>query len=238
MTYQSQWLHNYHSLPVKKLVYLADDTTCQVKGVGDLYLGTISSTRILRGVLHVPDLQRNLLSVARLVDLGLFVGFDHTQCRIEKDGHTIAVAPRHGNLFELSLNDIVANVVTVLGDADCKLWHQRFAHSDFAKILDLYRHDLVQGMQLKSHPHMGICEYCALGKHHRSPFHTSTSSYSRALLDLVHTDICGPFPTSKSQYRYFITFIDDLSRYTSALERKEVYCHENWWTHEANKEKH
>ena len=64
MTYQSQWLHNYHSLPVKKLVYLADDTTCQVKGVGDLYLGTLSSTRILRGVLHVPDLQRNLLSVS------------------------------------------------------------------------------------------------------------------------------------------------------------------------------
>ena len=131
MTYQSQWLHNYHSLPVKKLVYLADDTTCQVKGVGDLYLETLSSTRILRGVLHVPDLQRNLLSVARLVDLGLFVGFDHTQCRIEKDGHTIAVAPRHGNLFELSLNDTVANVVTAPGDADCKLWHQCFAHSDF-----------------------------------------------------------------------------------------------------------
>jgi len=93
MTYQSQWLHNYHPLSVKKFVYLADDTTCQVKGVGDLYLGAISSTRILRGVLHVPDLQRNLLSVARLVELGLFVGFDHTQCRIEKDGHTIAVAP-------------------------------------------------------------------------------------------------------------------------------------------------
>ncbi len=93
MTYQSQWLHNYHPLPIKKLVYLADDTSCQVMGVGDLYLGTLSSTKILRGVLYVPDLQRNLLSVARLVDLGLSVGFDHTKCRIEKDGHTIAIAP-------------------------------------------------------------------------------------------------------------------------------------------------
>lgn len=102
MTYQSQWLHNYHALPFTKVVYLADDTTCQVKGVGDLYLGSLSSTRILRGVLHVPDLHRNLLSVARLVDLSLFVGFDHTQCRIEKDGHTIATAPGQGNLFELS----------------------------------------------------------------------------------------------------------------------------------------
>ena len=113
------------------------------------------------------------------------------------------MAPRHGNLFELSLNDTVANVVTAPGDADCKLWHQRFTLSDFAKILDLYRHDLVQGMHLKSHSHMRICEYCALGKHHRSPFHTSTSSHSRALLNLVHTDICDPFRASKSQISIF-----------------------------------
>ena len=47
MTYQSQWLHNYHAL---KLVYLADATTCQVMGIGDLYIGTFSSTRVLRGI--------------------------------------------------------------------------------------------------------------------------------------------------------------------------------------------
>lgn len=116
MTYESKWwLHNYHPLHVKRVVYLADDTTCQVKGIGDLYLGTLSSsTQVLRGVLHVPDLQRNLLSVARLIDLGLFVGFDHTKCCIEKDGQIIATASRNGNLFELSLNDAVANVVTAL----------------------------------------------------------------------------------------------------------------------------
>ena len=47
MTYQLQWLHNYHPIPIKKVVYLADDTTCQVMGIGDLYLGTLSSTKIL-----------------------------------------------------------------------------------------------------------------------------------------------------------------------------------------------
>lgn len=148
MTYESKWLHSYHPLPVKRVVYLADDTTCQVTGIGDLYLGTLSSsTRVLRGVLHVPDLQRNLLSVARLVDLGLFVGFDHTTCRIEKDEQTIATASRHGNLFELSLNDAVANVVTAPGDHDCKTWHHRFVHANFSKLLDLHCHGLVHGME-------------------------------------------------------------------------------------------
>ena len=34
------------------------------------------------------------------------------------------------------------------------------------------------------------------------------------VLELIHTDICGPFTsTSLGGYRYFITFTNDFSRY-------------------------
>ena len=34
------------------------------------------------------------------------------------------------------------------------------------------------------------------------------------ILELIHTDICGPFPTTSwNGQQYFITFIDDYSRY-------------------------
>ena len=34
------------------------------------------------------------------------------------------------------------------------------------------------------------------------------------LLFLVHTDVCGPFDVlARDNYVYFITFIDDMSRY-------------------------
>jgi hypothetical protein len=34
------------------------------------------------------------------------------------------------------------------------------------------------------------------------------------LLELIHTDVCGPMSTTaRGGYRYFITFTDDLSRY-------------------------
>ena len=37
---------------------------------------------------------------------------------------------------------------------------------------------------------------------------------SSDVLELIHTDICGPFPTvSWNGQQYFITFIDDYSRY-------------------------
>jgi hypothetical protein len=34
------------------------------------------------------------------------------------------------------------------------------------------------------------------------------------VLELIHTDICGPFPTAtRNGHIYFISFIDDYSRY-------------------------
>ena len=37
---------------------------------------------------------------------------------------------------------------------------------------------------------------------------------STELLELIHTDICGPFtPTALSGHKYFITFIDEFSSY-------------------------
>ena len=37
---------------------------------------------------------------------------------------------------------------------------------------------------------------------------------AKEVLDLVHKDLCGPMSTSaRGGYEYFVTFIDDYSRY-------------------------
>ena len=47
----------------------------------------------------------------------------------------------------------------------------------------------------------------------KSPF-TEKDERATELLGLVHTDVCGPMSISaKGGYFYFITFMDDLSRY-------------------------
>ena len=57
------------------------------------------------------------------------------------------------------------------------------------------------------------CESYLLGKMTKSPF-IRKSERAIELLDLVHTDVCGPMSTSaRGGYFYFITFTDDLSRY-------------------------
>jgi len=50
---------------------------------------------------------------------------------------------------------------------------------------------------------------------HRKPFPKKATSTSAEILDLVHSDVCGPMQTATpSGNRYFLTMIDDYSRYT------------------------
>jgi len=58
------------------------------------------------------------------------------------------------------------------------------------------------------------------------PFRQSESR-AKQILDLIHTDICGPFSTvSYGGARYFLTFIDDMSRYSfvyTIKSKEEVF---------------
>ena len=57
-----------------------------------------------------------------------------------------------------------------------------------------------------------ICINCIKGKQtNKRRFEANRTSN---VLELIHTDICGPFPTAAwNGQQYFITFIDDFSRY-------------------------
>ena len=68
----------------------------------------------------------------------------------------------------------------------------------------------------------GVCEGCALGKHHRQPFPKGVRWRAKKALELVHTDVCGPMSTlSHGKNRYFILFIDDFTRMTWVFFMKQ-----------------
>ncbi|KAL1206309.1 Retrovirus-related Pol polyprotein from transposon TNT 1-94 [Cardamine amara subsp. amara] len=57
------------------------------------------------------------------------------------------------------------------------------------------------------------CEYCILGKHCRSVFQNSISIYENCF-DLVHSDVWTSPCLSRDNLKYFVTFIDEKSKYT------------------------
>jgi hypothetical protein len=72
--------------------------------------------------------------------------------------------------------------------------------------------DMVQGLPDFKVEKKGVCKGCALNKHVKVAF-PSNEHRSREILDLIHSDVCGPMSsTSLSGNIYYVSFIDDSSR--------------------------
>jgi hypothetical protein len=58
-----------------------------------------------------------------------------------------------------------------------------------------------------------VCDACQQGKSHQLPLPKSVS-VSKAPLELVFLDVWGPVPTSAGKHNYYVSFIDDFSKFT------------------------
>ena len=57
-----------------------------------------------------------------------------------------------------------------------------------------------------------ICESCVVVKHERESFPFGKSRKAQGILELVHSNICGPIsPASNGNKKYFMTLVDDFS---------------------------
>ena len=67
-------------------------------------------------------------------------------------------------------------------------------------------------MDFQSAKESEFCEGCAHGKEKRVSFpKLGQATRASEILEIVHSDVCGPMQES----RYFVTFIDDKSRFTA-----------------------
>lgn len=97
-----------------------------------------------------------------------------------------------------------------------ELWHSRFGHLHFKALPDLQK--MVSGMPTVDFDHYEVCKGFLHGKNVKRSFPSSIHR-SKEILELIHSDICGPLSSpSLSGYLYYVIFIDDYSQehgYTS-----------------------
>lgn len=102
--------------------------------------------------------------------------------------------------FLVSHDDIVSHSIT---------WHARLGHIGQDRMARLARAGLLGSL---AKVHLPTCESCLAGKATRKPF--GTANRASSVLELIHSDICGPMNVkARHGAYYFITFIDDYSRY-------------------------
>ncbi|KAL0321433.1 UNVERIFIED_CONTAM: hypothetical protein Sradi_5404800 [Sesamum radiatum] len=80
------------------------------------------------------------------------------------------------------------------------LWHRRLGHFNFQGLKILHQKKMMTDLpQIQAVE--GACEACLQGKQHKRPFHSGTSWRAKAVLELIHTDVCGPMRTPSHEQK-------------------------------------
>ncbi|SRR5216683_2214772 len=123
--------------------------------------------------------------------------------------------------------DCALTVQLITSSAPLNLWHHCLGHLNFNAIKRMVDEGLVTGMTFSNRDMLtDPCKLCLEGKQTHEVIHKISMMHAEHVLGHVHTDICGPLPVHLHRgYQYFITFIDDSSRFASVsplCEKSEV----------------
>jgi transposase InsO family protein len=202
-------------------VTVANGESAKVLGIGrgELHClnGKDEAVKVcLEDVLYVPDLTENLLSVKRLAKTGHSVGFTGEQCEISKNNIVIAKGKLSPDMYELTVPHRSLAVKQNQHTPNCQhSWHRRFGHRHPEDVQKLEIKKMATGLKIQDCGIREVCECCIKGKMSRCPIPKKATTRATSVLELVHTDLCGPMQNATpSGKRYFMTMIDDYSRFT------------------------
>src|SRR5262249_14364254 len=205
------------------------------KAVGTARL-TLPSGHLLEldDCFYVPDIVKNIISISRLSDIGYSLTTTANGCSILFNGLSVAYGHLVNGLYVLdTLSDVLQVTRTNSNEINPSyLWHCRLGHIGEKRISHLHSSGYLNSFEYKP---FDTCERCIMGKMTKAPF-SGQGERASELLELVHTDVCGPMSKeAKGGYSYFITFTDDYSRFgfvylmrhkSEAFEKFEEYRNE------------
>ncbi|GJS40536.1 retrotransposon protein, putative, ty1-copia subclass [Tanacetum coccineum] len=168
---------------------------------------------------YAPTITRGVVSVHRLVDNGFVQKFTDYGISISKNNVLYFNVVARNGVYEIDMHDLVPNNNSIYNVSNKRvkrnldstyLWHCRLAHINKKRIKQLQQDGLLKSTDDESFDQY---ESCLSGKMTKKPFPYSNER-AKDLLGIIHTDVCGPLRhVSRQCASYFITFIDDYSRY-------------------------
>ena len=151
----------------------------------------------LNNCYFVPSLSRNIVSPSCLMKDGYSFASKDNGCVIFKNDMFVAFASIVNGIFILNLDDApVCNISAKrprLNElSPTYMWHCRLVHISENHMKRLHSDGLLTSFDFESYE---TCEACLLGKMTKAPF-TGFPERASDLLELVHTDVCGPMSTT------------------------------------------
>ncbi|KAL0429751.1 UNVERIFIED_CONTAM: Retrovirus-related Pol polyprotein from transposon TNT 1-94 [Sesamum radiatum] len=155
-------------------------------------------------------------SLSRLVPYGYSFKFGD-DITLFYNNHLVGNGTLSNGLYHINLQSDALYTLHVSANAGIKrcvmnedssvLWHRRLGHISIERIKKLVNDGVLNTLDFTD---FDTCVDCIKGK--QTNVSKKGAKRSSNLLEIIHTDICCPDLDSYGQ-RYFITFIDDYSRY-------------------------
>ena len=222
MTGNKNLLTNIRSVHTN--VSVADGRIVKCKLQGDIKVITQDNKDIIiQNVLFVPTLIKNLLSVSTLEEKGTSVMFKNHICTIiNKQNEIVCKGKKINNTYRIKLfikDEVAYNVINEVKTNIDDLWHQRYGHINMNDLKLMREKDIVNGLNDNLVRELE-CSTCIKGKQIKSSYKKNedkTNKYKNIKIgELIVSDVCGPFQVSSiNNYKYFVSFIDVKSNYTS-----------------------
>ena len=193
----------------KQKVMVAGGNFVYAEGRGEVKIKVNKYSITLGNTLYVPSLQVNFLSVSKSVEKGAELNFKNDFVLIRDRNNNILIKGfKKDNLF-IFQSDNEMNFSCI--EKSIK-WHERFGHLNYQSLIELKNHNTVRDLEKIKIPNEK-CVTCMTSKISVKPFTNSSEKQSTKILDLIHSDVCGPFATETlNKSKYFLTFIDDFSK--------------------------
>jgi hypothetical protein len=209
----------YSSLDACKvhLILMGENSPVEVTDKGRIEL----TDRSFENVLRVPKLYVNILSVDQMKNSSTGKKFIFTQNVVDiydmKTNSRVSTGEVNHQSRLYTFSEFIEPKSTLLlthANESSRIWHKSFQHLNFKYIQQISKKILVDGLP-EIHFSKGICEGCVLGKHPQEKFDKGNTQRASSPLDLIHSDLMGPFlhpPIRK--VRFVLIFVDDFSRFT------------------------
>ncbi|KAJ9552730.1 hypothetical protein OSB04_016775 [Centaurea solstitialis] len=169
----------------------------------------------LENCYYIPNMNKNVLSFDLLVDQGFYYKYSYKMISVFKNNIFYFKATPVDGLYTVNLKDNNSEIYHISKrskdiEDQTYLWHCRLGHINKKRVELLLKGGFLGNFDYKPFDN---CESCLSGKMTKQPFN-SENERATDLLEIIHTDVCGPFShVARGGYRYFITFTDDFSRY-------------------------
>ena len=197
---------------------VGNNEKADVEFVGDVILILDSSFRLmLKDTFYVPSFRRNLVSVLCLDMYNYSFEIKSNVISLFLNSNKVGCCYMSNGLYRLFLspNDMyvgytaekVVSKRPLPKEYSYALWHKRLGHISKDRVERLIKTNVLPTLKND----LETCvDYCR-GK--MTKIRKKTAVRSSNLLEVIHSDVSGLYKATLCRNFYFITFIDDYSRY-------------------------